>query len=113
MEISHNTNNKMLNNIITKTKINNKIKIKIKTTQDFTVKVVKMANMQTTTTADRQLITDKELHYIKDFLSWELLAMKKCNDAANQCTDTAIQGLIRQTGEKHKQHYQTILAQLH
>jgi hypothetical protein len=72
-----------------------------------------MAGMQTTTTTDRQVITDKELHYIKDFLSWELLAMKKCNDAANLCTDSAIQGLIRQTGEKHKQHYQTILTQLH
>jgi hypothetical protein len=72
-----------------------------------------MADMQTTTTTDRQLITDKELHYVKDFLSWELLAMKKCNDAANQCTDSAIQDLIRQTGKGHKQHYQTILAQLH
>lgn len=72
-----------------------------------------MAEMQTTTTDNRQLITDKELHYIKDFLSWELLAMKKCNDAANQCTDSAIQGLIRQTGAKHKQHYQSILSQLH
>ncbi|MEX2460889.1 MAG: hypothetical protein WD469_06255 [Paenibacillaceae bacterium] len=69
--------------------------------------------MQTTSTADRELITDKELHYIKDFLSWELLAMKKCNDTANQCTDTTIQNLIRQTGEKHKQHYQSILTQLH
>jgi transcriptional regulator CtsR len=105
MDISHKTNNKMLNNIITK--------IKIKATQDFTVKVAKMADMQTTTTTDRQLITDKELNYIKDFLSWELLAMKKCSDAAKLCMDSNIQSLIRQTGEKHKQHYQTILAQLH
>jgi hypothetical protein len=71
-----------------------------------------MANSQTSTTSDRQLITDKELHYLKDFLSWELLAMKKCGDAANLCTDSAIQELIRQTGEKHKQHYQTLVAQL-
>jgi hypothetical protein len=71
-----------------------------------------MANSQTSTTSDRQLITDKELLYIKDFLSWELLAMKKCSDAAILCTDSAIQGLIRQIGEKHKQHYQTLIAQL-
>lgn len=63
-------------------------------------------------TADRNLISDKELHYIKDYLSWELLAMKKCNDAANQCQDPQIQGLIREAGQKHKQHYEAILNQL-
>jgi hypothetical protein len=67
---------------------------------------------QTTTTSDRELITDKELHYIKDFLSWELLAMKKCNETANLCMDSAIQSTIRQTGEKHKQHYDAILSLL-
>jgi hypothetical protein len=108
MVINPKINNKIVSNIRLKTKIN-----KIKTTQDFTAKVVDMADMQTTTTTDRQQITDKELHYVKDFLSWELLAMKKCNDAANQCTDSALQGIIRQTGDKHKQHYQSILAQLH
>jgi hypothetical protein len=71
-----------------------------------------MAVMQKTTTSDRQSITDKELHYIKDFLSWELLAMKKCNESANMCSDSAIQGLIRQTGDMHKKHYESILAQL-
>jgi len=72
-----------------------------------------MAETQTSTITDRQVITDKELHYVKDFLSWELLAMKKCKDTADQCTDAALQQLILQTGEKHKQHYQSILAQLH
>jgi hypothetical protein len=71
-----------------------------------------MANILTSTTSDRQVITDKELHYVKDYLSWELLAMKKCSDAANLCTDSDIQSLLRKTGEKHKQHYQTILNQL-
>jgi hypothetical protein len=72
-----------------------------------------MADTQTSTITDRQVITDKELNYVKDFLSWELLAMKKCNDAANQCTDSSIQTMIRQAGQKHKQHYQSILDQLH
>lgn len=81
--------------------------------QDSTAKVVNMADMNLATTQDRQLITDKELNYVKDFLSWELMAMKKCNDVANQCTDPAVQSLIRQTGAKHSQHYQSILAQLH
>lgn len=64
-------------------------------------------------TADRNLLSDKELHYIKDYLSWELLAMKKCSDAANACTDPQIKQLIQQTGLKHQQHYETILSHLH
>jgi len=71
-----------------------------------------MAQLQKTSTSDRQSITDKELHYVKDFLSWELLAMKKCNESANGCMDLNIQSLIRQTGAKHKLHYETILAEL-
>jgi hypothetical protein len=72
-----------------------------------------MADAQTSTITDRQVITDKELHYVKDFLSWELLAMKKCKDTADQCTDSDLKNLILQTGKKHKAHYQSILAQLH
>jgi len=72
-----------------------------------------MADTQASTITDRQVITDKELHYVKDFLSWELLAMKKCKDAADQCTDSDLTDLILQTGKKHKDHYQSILDQLH
>jgi hypothetical protein len=63
-------------------------------------------------TADRNMLADKELHYIKDYLSWELLAMKKCNEAAIQCTDPQIKQLIKDTGKKHQQHYNTIIAHL-
>jgi hypothetical protein len=69
-------------------------------------------NQSTNMTADRSLLSDKELHYIKDYLSWELLAMKKCNEAANLCTDPQIQQLIRETGKKHQAHYETILSNL-
>jgi len=58
------------------------------------------------------LLTDKELHYIKDFLSWELLAMKKCYDAAQTCINPQIQNAIRQTGLKHQQHYEALLSEL-
>jgi len=71
-----------------------------------------MANQSANMTADRNLLSDKELHYIKDYLSWELLAMKKCNEAANLCTDVQLQQLIRDTGKKHQQHYETILTHL-
>ncbi|GIP32888.1 hypothetical protein [Paenibacillus sp. J2TS4] len=63
-------------------------------------------------TSDRSMISEKELLYMKDYLSWELLAMKKCNESANLCTDPQLKQLIKQVGEKHKQHYQTILSQL-
>jgi hypothetical protein len=69
--------------------------------------------MQTgNTTPNRNMLTDKELNYMKDFLSWELLAVKKCEDAAQACTDTQIQTLIRQTGQKHQQHYNQLLTHL-
>lgn len=64
-------------------------------------------------TADRSLLSDKELHYLKDFMSWELLAMKKCADLANRCQDPEIQSLMRETGKKHLSHYQQLLGHLH
>ena len=63
-------------------------------------------------TSDRNLISAKELQYVKDFLSWELLAMKKCNEAASHCTYQQIQALIKQTGKQHEQQYEQILSHL-
>ncbi|PYI54430.1 hypothetical protein [Paenibacillus flagellatus] len=65
-----------------------------------------------TMTADRSQLSDKELHYLKDFLSWELLAMKKCKDAADQCADPEIRARIEQTGQTHIAHFDTILSLL-
>ncbi|WP_442603852.1 hypothetical protein [Paenibacillus sp. KN14-4R] len=67
-------------------------------------------NSNTTTTSDRNQLTDKELSYVKDYLSWELLMIKKCNDAANRCQDQEIGNLIRSTGKKHQHNYETILS---
>ncbi|TDF96554.1 hypothetical protein [Paenibacillus piri] len=63
----------------------------------------------TPTTADRNMLSDKELHYLKDFMSWELLAMKKCRETADACQDAEIKQLLEQTGQQHLQQYQTIL----
>jgi len=63
-------------------------------------------------TPDRNLLSDKELHYIKDFLSWELLAMKKCNEASISCADPQIRDAIKDTGAKHLQHFERILSHL-
>jgi len=69
-----------------------------------------MPNQMTTT--NRQLLAEKELSYLKDYLSWELLAMKKCNEAASHCQDEQIRNLLIQTGRKHQQHYEQILTHL-
>jgi hypothetical protein len=69
-------------------------------------------NQSAQTTPNRNLISDKELHYMKDFMSWELLAMKKCYDAANRCTDTDVQNALKEVGKNHKQHYDQLLTQL-
>lgn len=69
-------------------------------------------SQNTTTTDNRNLIADKELHYLKDYLSWELLAMKKCSDTASQVQDPEMAQMVRQIGQKHQEHYNTILNQL-
>ncbi|MDF2926844.1 MAG: hypothetical protein K0R57_5758 [Paenibacillaceae bacterium] len=68
--------------------------------------------MNSTMTQDRSLIGDKELHYIKDYLSWELLAVKKCEDAANRMECQQLSQMVRDIGKKHQNHYNTILNQL-
>jgi len=64
------------------------------------------------TTENRNLIAEKELLYLKDYLSWELLAIKKCNDTANRLEDQDAARIIRETGKKHQEHYNAILSQL-
>lgn len=63
-------------------------------------------------TSDRNMLSDKELHYLKDFMSWELLAMKKCGHAAGLTQDPEIQAKIREIGKNHVQHYDTLLKYL-
>jgi len=61
-------------------------------------------------TSNRNQLSDKELSYVKDFLSWELLAVKKCHDAAGRCEDQQIADLLRSTGSKHQQQYNKLLS---
>ncbi|GAB2698498.1 hypothetical protein ACFQWB_14080 [Paenibacillus thermoaerophilus] len=64
------------------------------------------------TTSNRNQLTDKELSYIQDFLSWELLAVKKCSHYMGECQDAEINELLREAAAKHQQHYNTILSHL-
>lgn len=57
-------------------------------------------------------ISDKELYYIKDHLSWELLMAKKYHNYAWQTADPQLQSLYEDLGKKHQRHYEMLLNQL-
>lgn len=63
-------------------------------------------------TSNRNLLADKELDYLSDFMSWELLAAKKCHHAAMQCNDPQIREFINQVGHRHLQHYENLLSHI-
>lgn len=69
-------------------------------------------NNQTNQTSDRSLITEKEHLYVKDMMSWELLAMKKCHDAASRCENAEFTNLINSIGQQHERNYKQLLGQL-
>ena len=58
------------------------------------------------------VITTKDCSYLKDELSWELLAMKKCSHYARECSDPEIRQAIDKAGLMHQQHYMRILKHL-
>jgi hypothetical protein len=63
-------------------------------------------------TTDRSLIAAKELSYLTDFMSWELLAVKKCKEAAEGLMDQQLASQIEEAGRRHQQHYDAILQHL-
>ena len=50
--------------------------------------------------------------YLKDQLSWELLAMKKCRHFAAECSDAEIAQAIDKAGQMHQRHYTLLLQHL-
>lgn len=59
-----------------------------------------------------KVITTKDCSYLKDELSWELLAMKKCHHFAQECQDPEIKQAIDKAGQMHQRHYQMLLKHL-
>jgi hypothetical protein len=59
-----------------------------------------------------QVIMVKDLLYLKDHLSWQLMAMKKCAHFAIECEDPEIKQALDQTGKMHYKHYQLLLKHL-
>lgn len=58
------------------------------------------------------VMTTKDLSYVNDMLSWNLLAMKKAHFAAQNCQDPEIKSALDSYGQMHQRHYQTILSHL-
>lgn len=59
-----------------------------------------------------QVITTKDHLYLKDQLSWELVAMKKCRHFAQECSDPEISQAIDKAGQMHLRHYELLLKHL-
>ncbi|GAX89034.1 hypothetical protein EFBL_0648 [Effusibacillus lacus] len=59
-----------------------------------------------------EVITTKDLLYLRDALSWELGAMKKCAHFAQECLDSDIRQAIEQAGQMHQRHYNMLLQHL-
>ncbi|WP_409304422.1 ferritin-like domain-containing protein [Peribacillus sp. SCS-155] len=57
-------------------------------------------------------ITTKDLLYLKDALSWELLAMKKFHFLAQQTENETISNALNDAGKMHQRHYEKLLAHL-
>lgn len=55
------------------------------------------------------VITGKDLFYLKDAMSWTLIAMKKCAHMAQECQDPKIRQVIDQAGQMHQRHYNMLL----
>ncbi len=55
------------------------------------------------------IITNKDLLYLEDAMSWELLACKKAASYANECQDPQIQQRCDQMAQMHQHHYQMLL----
>ncbi|GAA4713425.1 ferritin-like domain-containing protein [Brevibacillus fulvus] len=62
--------------------------------------------------APPRVITTKDIAYLKDALSWELLAFKKFHFYAQQVQDPEISQILEKTGQMHQQHFQRLLPHL-
>lgn len=54
-------------------------------------------------------LSTKEVNYIKDLLSWELLTTKKCFQYGSQETNPARQKIFFDAANMHEQNYLSLL----
>jgi hypothetical protein len=56
------------------------------------------------------VITTKDLLYLKDAMSWQLDAMKKCAHFSNEVQAQDIKQEIDRIGQMHQRHYNMLLS---
>lgn len=71
-----------------------------------------MQNAQVPIPFPPRAITTKDLSYLKDVLSWELLAFKKFHFMAQQVTNPQFKQALDKVGRMHQNHYQRLLSHL-
>ncbi|MFT8361906.1 MAG: hypothetical protein ABF608_01905 [Sporolactobacillus sp.] len=59
-----------------------------------------------------EILTNKDLLYIEDMLSWNLNAIKKAHHYASVCQDRDIVQAMNRACQLHTRHYQCILNHL-
>jgi len=71
-----------------------------------------MQNSQIPIPNPPRAITTKDLMYLKDAMSWELLAFKKFHFYAQQVQNPTIQQALDKAGQMHQDHFERILTHL-
>ncbi|KYD08853.1 hypothetical protein MXL46_06550 [Heyndrickxia sporothermodurans] len=69
-------------------------------------------NQQVSMPQPPDILSTKDLSYIDDMLSWNLLAMKKAHFAAMHCQDASVKNALEKCGQMHQNHYNKILNHL-
>jgi len=59
-----------------------------------------------------RVITTKDLLYLKDAMSWQLIAFKKLHFFAQQAKNPQVKQALDQVGQMHQRHYQKLLSHL-
>lgn len=59
-----------------------------------------------------KVVTGKDLNYIKDMLSWNLLGMKKAHFMAAQCQDPEVKATLEKACKMHEDHYKRVLGHI-
>ena len=55
------------------------------------------------------IISTKDLSYIKDMLSWNLVMAKKSKEYLKLVSDKDVKELLKKVNEVHKSHYEMLL----
>lgn len=57
-------------------------------------------------------ITGKDLNYLSDEMSWQLLAMKRCHHYSQHVQNPQLKQAIDQVGQMHQRHFEELLSLL-